>query len=223
MNMKKTIISGVLALMMAGSVRASLYIETFTVNGGTIPDGNPIPTRFSGSVSDAPAGTIITGVTVGLNILGGYNGDLYAYLVSPNGTVVVLLNQPGVVNPNTDFGFSDPGFNVTLSDGSYQNINNYGNSSYTVNGSGQVTGTYNAVGTLANFDGGVADGTWNLYFADLASGSPTSTLESWSLNIDPVPEPVNAALGIFLALAGAVMLAREAMRRFLKNRNSTRQ
>jgi subtilisin-like proprotein convertase family protein len=162
-------------------------------------------------------------VTVGLNVTGGYNGDLYAYLVSPNGTVVVLLNQPGVVNPNTDFGFSDPGFNVTLSDGSYQNINNYGNSSYAVNGSGQVTGTYNAVGTLANFDGGVADGTWNLYFADLASGSPTSTLNSWTLDITAVPEPVNAALGIFLALAGAVMLAREAMRRFLKNRNSTRQ
>ena len=88
--------------------------------------------------------------------------------------------------------------------------------------SGQVTGTYNAVGTLANFDGGVADGTWNLYFADLASGSPTSTLESWSLNIDPVPEPVNAALAVFLALAGVVMMSRKAVRRFLKNRNSAR-
>ena len=30
---------------------------------------------------------------VGLNIYGGYDGNLYAFLVAPNGT---LMNQPGV-------------------------------------------------------------------------------------------------------------------------------
>jgi hypothetical protein len=71
MNMKISILLGVLAVMTAGNVRASLYTETFTVSGGTIPDGNPNGVLFSGSVSDIPAGDIIFGMTVGLNISGG--------------------------------------------------------------------------------------------------------------------------------------------------------
>ena len=51
---------------------------------------------FAGSVSDIPVGSVVLELTVELNISGGYNGDLYAYLVAPNGTLVVLMNQPGV-------------------------------------------------------------------------------------------------------------------------------
>lgn len=69
-----------------------------------------------------------------------------------------------------------------------------------------LSGSYNAAGSLSGFNGSAADGTWTLYFADLSSGGGASTLNSWSLGITAVPEPVNAALGVFvlllLALAG---------------------
>jgi len=32
---------------------------------------------------------------VNLSVSGSYNGNLYAYLVAPNGTLVLLLNRPG--------------------------------------------------------------------------------------------------------------------------------
>jgi hypothetical protein len=71
-----------------------------------------------------------------------------------------------------------------------------------------LLGTYSASGTLVDFNGAVADGPWTLYFADLSSGGGTSTLNSWSLNIEAVPEPVNVALGIFGVLLGGLALAR---------------
>jgi len=133
------------------------------------------------------------GITVTLNISGGYNGDLYAYLISPTGTRVVLLNQPG-----TDiFGADGAGMNITLQDGAstYGSVQNAGN--------GYLTGSYNAAGSLSAFGspaspGGYVNGTWELFFADLSSGGGTATLNSWT--VTAVPEPVPLALGVFLGL-----------------------
>ena len=44
----------------------------------------------------AGTGGIITKLTVSLNISGGYNGDLYAYLAGPNGGFAVHLNRAGI-------------------------------------------------------------------------------------------------------------------------------
>lgn len=78
---------------------------------------------------------------------------------------------------------------ITLADG-YTGIQ-------TVTSGGVLTGNYGAAGTLADFGGSPANGTWELYFADLSNGGGTSTLDSWTLNITAVPEPVNIALAIF--------------------------
>jgi subtilisin-like proprotein convertase family protein len=195
------------ALAPGGSApvsRALDSVETFSSGRsvGPIPDGNPVGVKFVGNVGDIPSGFTVSGLTVGLNISGGYNGDLYAYLVAPDGTLVVLLNQPGVSGSNP-FGASGAGMNITLQDattvnGSIQNVT-----------SGSVlSGSYNAAGTLVSFNGSVADGTWTLYFADLSSGGGTSTLDSWPLDITAVPEPVNVALGIFAGLLGGLGLVR---------------
>jgi hypothetical protein len=45
-----------------------------------------------------------------------------------------------------------------------------------------------------------------LFIADLSAGSQ-SQLDSWSLNISAVPEPVNVALGIFGGVFLVVILA----------------
>lgn len=191
-------------LLAAVSVRGALYPEAFSSapSVGPIPDGNPAGVTFVGTVSDIPAGFTVSGLTVGLNISGGYNGDLYAYLVAPNGTLVVLLNQPGV-SGNNPFGASGAGMNIILQD----TTSDHGSIQNETSGS-VLLGTYSASGTLVSFNGSVADGPWTLYFADLSNGGGTSTLDSWSLNIEAVPEPVNVALGIFGALLGGLALAR---------------
>ena len=159
---------------------------------GIIPDGSPVGVVFSGSVSGQPAGSTVSGLTVDLTITGGYNGDLYAYLIAPNGTLVVLMNQPGVaVN---GFGASGAGMNITLSDAGSTSIQSV------TTGADNFTGTYQAAGTLSSFNGSQANGNWTLFFADLSSGGGQSSLTGWSLNLTVVPEPVEMALGLFAAM-----------------------
>jgi len=205
--MKKALLLGILPIGTLLPVKASLY-SVGNVNGGgtalnqTIYDASP-----SGSTSTllvSGTDTSLTGVTVTLNVSGGYNGDLYAYLIAPNGTLEVLLNRVGTGSGNPSqnyFGYSTAGFNnVTLDDsatgGNIHNVANPGSLptvSYTPDG-----------GSLASFNGSNPNGIWTLFFADESAGN-TSTLNGWSLDITAVPEPVNVALGIFggsLAVGG---------------------
>jgi len=190
------------SLAAVGTVRASLYPI------GAIPDGSPAGVSFVGTYDAAPAGSSVSSLTVSLNISGGFNGDLYAYLVSPNGTLVMLMNQPG--SSGNGIGASGAGMNITLQDG----LSDHG-SIQEVTSSSFLTGSYNAAGSLVNFNGSQADGNWTLFFADLANGGGTSLVEGWSLNITAVPEPVNLSLAIF---GGGIGIF--ALRRFIIPRKS---
>ena len=111
--------------------------------------------------------------------------------MAPNGTLVMLLNQPGATLSNP-FGYAGSGLNVTLSDTAVGSIQT------TPETPGSVfSGTYQAAGTLGAVSGSAADGTWTLYFADVAAGGGQPILNGWSLNITAVPEPTNLALIIF--------------------------
>jgi subtilisin-like proprotein convertase family protein len=55
--------------------------------------------------------------------------------------------------------------------------------------------------------------TWTLFFADTSPGGNT-TLNSWSLDINAVPEPITMALPIF----GALVLTTGLVRRFISRR-----
>jgi subtilisin-like proprotein convertase family protein len=195
-NMKRIILTALTALAI--SARASLYTT------GSIPDGNPTGVAFTGTYDQATAGFTVSSLIISLNISGGYNGDLYAYLAAPNGTLVMLMNQPGMaVN---GFGASGAGMNITLQDVGAANGNIQNETSGSV-----LSGSCNAAASLSGFNGSVADGTWTLFFADEVSGGGTSTLNSWSLGITAVPEPVNVALGVFgglFAIAGLIKIRR---------------
>jgi len=128
-----------LALLLATNANASLYAV------GSIPDGNPVGASFTGIYDQAASGLQVGSLTVDLNISGGYNGNLYAYLVAPNGTMVILLNQPGVTGGNP-FGYAGSGLNVTLTDA-------------TTLGGKSVTGIQTTAETLGQiFSGGVQRG-----------------------------------------------------------------
>jgi subtilisin-like proprotein convertase family protein len=169
-----------------------------------IPDGNP--TGVASTVNVSGYGSSISGLTVSLNFTGGNNGDLYAYL-SYDGHLVNLLDQPGVASDNP-VGYTGAGLDVTLSDGSYNNINTYSEPSGT-----QVTGTYNAAGGSAAFgnayNGVNPNGTWTLFVSDMSGGDAgDSQLVSWDVNITAVPEPINVALTAFAAIFAGVGLWR---------------
>ena len=159
---------------------ATLASQTFTPVDGTIWDGNPVGSAFTGHFNQTGFNSPVLGVSIGFNITGGYNGDLYAYLVAPNGTVVVLLNQPG-----TDaFGSAASGFGNGAAN-SFKLTDTGASSIQGVDGTpGQaLTGSYSAVGTFNNFvtSGASANGNWTLFFADLSSGGGTSHLTDWTL------------------------------------------
>jgi subtilisin-like proprotein convertase family protein len=187
--MKKLLL--VLSLLLTAAwARATLtYTTPLPVS---ITDGSPIGVVSQGTVSGLD--TSISSITVGFNITGGFNGNLYAYLVAPNGEVVTLLNHIGTGTFGSLASGFDNGF--LLSDTAGSSL-----SSTAANGTAgqQLTGTF-LVGGLTGLYGDNPNGQWTLFFADTVAGGGTSVLNSWTLNITAVPEPVVLALAVFAAM-----------------------
>src|SRR5690242_4320481 len=92
-------LASVAVVAMALPASAAVYTFDFNSglpNGGVIPDANPTgwsDTRNVDWNGQFGSGSWnITDVNVVLNVSGGYNGDLYAYLVHGSG-FAVLLNR----------------------------------------------------------------------------------------------------------------------------------
>ena len=206
----------------AGLAQATLitYNSSPTLDA-SIPDGNPVGTTFSDTVSGSSGA--VSDVDVNLDISGGYNGDLYGYLVYNNGSsssISILLNRVGATTSNPA-GYSDGGMNVTLSGVGVNDVHLYQNFTPTYNGSGQLTGTWAADGSTQNpssatganqtagltvFNGqSSANGTWTLFLADMSVGGQ-STLVNWGLDITVVPEPITWALLGFAGILGVAKL-----------------
>jgi subtilisin-like proprotein convertase family protein len=206
-RMKKQI--GILMLVLTTLVsRADMTNSVATSPNTPIPDGNPVGLVSTLNLSGMTG--VSSNITVALNITGGFNGDLYAYLVAPTGGLVVLLNRVGLSSTNT-FGASDSGFNISLNAAFANNIHDYQSiSGYTslLNGGGQITSGWqpdqrlispdsatslfdtapDGTGNLSSLYGLDPNGLWTLYVADLTSGGQ-STLVSWGLTVVTVPEP----------------------------------
>ena len=196
----KLILSGLLVAVM--TARATVYDSGTISVGASLPDANPAGYVSSYTFATGD-GNAINGVSVTLNLSGGYNGDLYGYLINPNGNMAVLLNRVG----GGAYGYGDAGMNVTLSDfGTYNSIQSYQNFS-PVYSMGQLTGTWSPAGDFSTLHNGTLDGQWKLFLADLSS-TDQSTLVSWGFNISVVPEPVTWALLIFGGIAGAVVVTK---------------
>lgn len=209
--MKKQILASLMALWAAAALADTTTSYTFSANQ-TVPDANP--TGLTLSTNLTVSGGNITGLSITLNITNGFNGDLYAYLVGPNGGFAVLLNRVGVSNNASMFGYSDAGFDITLTDSGASDIHYYQSVANLVNVGGQLTGTWQPDGreinpmtndssafltagqtaSLDSFIGTDPNGTWTLFLADLSSGG-NATLLGWGLNI-VVPEPTTLAFGI---------------------------
>jgi len=231
----KTILRFCLASVFAFCAGAQAALYHFDVAQGTIPDGNLAGWSDTRTVSGLNGS--ISEVTVSLNVSGGYNGDLYAYLTH-NGTLVPLLNRPGVGTGSSSsliysFGSASSGLNVLLSDSGTANVHDV---------TPEVGGTYQPDGRLASplatpgtllsssrvgfsaYEGMGADGSWTLFFADVSRGGGEAQVLSWDLSVDVtnVPEPVNMALGLFGAAAGIPLIVRAFRNRKARHRHGAR-
>jgi len=198
------------ALLLATAPVWGQTVSTRSTNStaGSIPDGNPVGLPEQINVSGV-GGTVTNNMLVKLDITGGFNGDLYAYLMDPAGQMVVLFNRPGLDGSNP-FGYSDAGFNITLSGTATNNVHFYQANTYSIAGN-QLTGTYAADGRnidpqtagsvfgsttptaglnlYSGMNGRDMNGTWTLFIADLTTGGGSPTLNSVVLTSMTVPEP----------------------------------
>ena len=222
--------------ILAGTAGALFFLNnseaqtsfTNTLNQN-IPDGNPVGLVSSTSLSGL-TGTI-SGISVNLDITGGFNGNLYAYLLGPNGSMAVLLNRVGLSSSDA-FGYDDTGFNITLTNGA-PDLHFYQTGSYTLNGNGQLTGTWSPDGrnispgsaasafdpagpyglnAFSVFNNINPDGQWTLFVADLVNGGGQSVFVDWSLTIVTVPEPQT---WVFMVGGACLLLALHRHRRRL--------
>jgi len=209
MKMKLTAILAAMSLIIGA--QAQTITNVFQHNDNVvIPDANPTGYTSTNRISGVSGG--IQSVTVTLNTLNGYNGDLYAYLSYSDG-FAVLLNRMGK-NASNVYGSSSSGLSITLSDTATTDIHLAGD-----NGGSQLTGTWlpdgretnpqNVVTSdprtalLSSFDNLSPDGTWTLFVSDMASGYQT-TLVSWTLTIVTTPEPTS--LQLLIACGGLFAL-----------------
>ena len=222
----------IFSILALNLVAAGAWAQIYTTNSynlatsgtATIPDGNLAGVMETFNVTGVGSLQYITKVTLNLDISGGVNGDLYAYLSGPSGQFAVLLNRVGVSAANNNLtGFGNPGLSVTFDDtASNGNIHNNGNGITQLTGvwapdgrniNPQSTpGLFDSAATTANmavFNGLSApniNGAWTLFVADVVAGggSPTMNLNNALLTITAVPEPGTMALA---AVGGLTLLA----------------
>jgi len=185
--------------------------SSFQTNVNTaIPDDNP--TGVSSTIDVEGLGPQLDDITLNLDIAGGFNGDLYAYLSHGSTGFAVLLNRVGKTTSNP-FGYSDQGFHVILSDAASLDIHNYGgNGGLPLMGTWQPDGrnidpqqvldTTPRTATFSSFLGSDPNGLWTLVVADFAVGGGQAVLQSWAMNLTPATVPEPGAGQLFLTMAG---------------------
>jgi hypothetical protein len=171
-----------------------------------VPDGGGLGT-FS-QITVANVAGPVTAVRVYLDIDGGWNGDLYAFLAFGD-RHAVLLNRPGRELLDAA-GYGDPGMQVLLDDSAPAgDIHRYRDAAAGVlqvspegllqgvwAPDGRTTDPDAVVGTdgrsalLGSFVGLVPNGQWTLFVADLQPGG-VHVVRGWELRIEEFSQPVN--------------------------------
>ena len=189
-------------------------IQSFSGNSA-IPDNKANGVAFSFNLN-TPTPSMISGLTVDLNLAGGWNGDLYAYL-SHGSSFAVLLNRIGRTAGNSD-GSGSSGMTVQFSDLYAADIHNFAGGSLSGNfaADGRNVNPLTALdtdartATLGSFLGANPNGLWTLFFADVAPGG-VSAVKSWTVTVS-LPDSGSTAT-LLLGLLPLLDLARRVSRR----------
>ena len=202
-------------IFAAGALCADTFSATDALSVGVMIDDPPIPgtARMLAITTQVNQITDLS-ITLDIGSADGdtaWNGDIYAQLTSPSGTLSVLLNQPGVTAINLA-GYGDTGFVITVLDSAGSDIHSYQEVSYNLNGRGQLTGTWQSDGRadptsairdkpLSRLLGENPNGIWTLFVSDLGNGN-RAKLNFWSINGygTAVPESPFTAVAASIAM-----------------------
>ena len=210
-NIKQFVLGAAILLALTAPAPA-LVTGTISTNWSgnqPVPDNNASGVAFSFFLN-APGPVVITDVTVDLNIAGGWDGDLYAYLSHGSG-FSVLLNRVGRAAGNPG-GSGLPGLTVQLADNYLTDIHTFTGNPLIGNFApdGRNVNPFSALDTdprnamLGSFAGQDPNGAWTLFFADL-SPLAVSSVQSWTVTVGTtVPEPGSATFLGLAALLGFV-------------------
>ncbi len=186
--------------------------------------------------TDLPPGyDKIVDVEMSLWLNHGAVGEVFAKLESPSGTVITIINRPGLsgaadgegrtgnnarLSPDVEFRFYDDasvsaeemGKDLTGIESAY--VHDRSGTEYAPYADESIHD-----GGFAAFTGEDPDGTWTLYVADTAQtwmggidSGQGGELHRWKLDITVIPEP--ATLAVF-GMGGALLAARRRSRRGL--------
>jgi subtilisin-like proprotein convertase family protein len=151
-------------IVVAGDIVSTGMTYTSTDVPKSIPD-NDLVTGATSTVTVTGGATSIAKVSVTLNITHTYDNDLDIYLVSPEGTRIMLsTDNGGALDNYIDTVFDD-----------------FAASSITA-GVAPFTGIYRPESVLTSLIGQNANGTWTLHIYD-DLGADLGTLNSWSITI----------------------------------------
>jgi subtilisin-like proprotein convertase family protein len=167
-----------------GGEAADAYHVVFTVSKTskqTFANATRAPIRdfaFAASTITIGQDIAVTDVNVKLNISHTFDGDLFIYLVGPDGTHVNLVTNRG--------GGGNHFTNTTLDDEATRLVRN---------GRSPFLGSYRPEQPLSALDGKNARGVWTLYVYD-GFGADIGTLNSWSLVVTGVAAPASQAAAV---------------------------
>lgn len=151
-----------------------------------IPDGSGSATPGTPATTSITFGSEwtnnITDLTFDLRINHTWVGDLIVTLQSPAGTVVTIMDRPGV--PASTFGCGRNNIDATFDDASGTAVE-----TQCSNPNPAIQGTLNPQGSLSDFDGETPEGTWTVSVTDNA-GFDTGTIIGGSTCIDVTTVPV---------------------------------
>lgn len=205
-------------LIAGGAFSARADLVTWTVDQA-IPDNESMGLQNTQTMSGFT--DVIGSIEVRLTLTGdplAYNGDFFVSLQCANGGYAVLLNRAGRTEIDP-LGYGQNGFDITFSLFA-SDVHLYQTFSPSYDTEGRLTGTWSADGRdvdpdsvldvdlrtvdLDQFFGIDPNGNWTIFVADM-NGNGTATLDSWGLDITPIPEP--GTLGL-LALGAWVLRRR---------------
>lgn len=183
-----------------------------------IPDNNAagvnvdIPIADIGTVGDVDFRLEGTNCTTQLGALGvglahSYVGDLVIRLFNPQGTSVGIVNRPGVLGGDPNFGSSGNNFCNTFfdDDGNFASIQ-----AIAADGTGApFAGTYRPAQPLSLFDGQGGNGMWVLNLSDRTAGD-AGLLRRYALVLTPqnsICSPPLSVTGACCAPTGACVVA----------------
>jgi hypothetical protein len=183
------------AVGMVAALCVSAHATLWTFSGTPTDNGagpGVIPDNTSiglgESLTVSSEASSLTALTLTFILQGGFSSDLSGYLRLGNSS-------------------SSPFFDLTTLIQS-QTLSQTAGTTYTID--------FNTSGFSTAFNGFNPNDTWTLFFEDNSPLGQT-TLNGWSLDINPVPEPVNVALVIF----GVSFVGLGALRIYRKSGKAT--